>query len=240
VGPDSRLQAGYASDRLESPVAGLWDYRRQVTDLYHEVRGLARREGGRPAWLHWRAERDRLFTSHAQSPVLKTGRATFAGLTYFPYDPAWRLAVDLETISDGREERIDAGQDGVLRMTPFARTRGLAQRLGKELTLYWIGGYGGGVFLPFRDTSAGRQTYGGGRYLLDTVKSADLGRDEQGRVILDFNFAYNPSCAWSDLWVCPLALDANRVSVPINAGEGWNAPTADHDLTDMTESVLVS
>jgi len=60
------------------------------------------------------------------------------------------------------------------------------------LELYWLEGYGGGVFLPFADGTTGRETYGGGRYLLDTVKGSDLGTDG-GRLVLDFNFAYNPS-----------------------------------------------
>ncbi|MEQ8371099.1 MAG: DUF1684 domain-containing protein [Alphaproteobacteria bacterium] len=223
----------------EGAVSGLWDYRRQVADLYHEVRALARHEEGRAAWLHWRAVRDRLFAGHAQSPVPAAQRRVFAGLTYFPYDPAWRLTATLETIADGREERIDAGQDGVVRLTPFARSQGLAGRLGRELTLYWIGGYGGGVFLPFRDASAGQHTYGGGRYLLDTIKSADLGRDDDGRTVFDFNFAYNPSCVWSDLWVCPLAPDANRLNVPIMAGERWDAPATAPHTALMAAEVLI-
>jgi uncharacterized protein (DUF1684 family) len=104
-------------------------------------------------------------------------------------------------------------------MLPFARTAGLRQRLGDELTLYWIGGYGGGVFLPFKDATSGRETYGGGRYLLDTIKSADLGTTADGAVILDFNFAYNPSCAYSDRWTCPLAPAANQLPAAVRAGE---------------------
>ena len=84
---------------------------------------------------------------------------------------------------------------------PVARTAGLADRLGGELTVYWLGGYGGGVFMPFGDATNGSTTYGGGRYLLDGVKGADLGVVD-GRLILDFNFAYNPSCAYSTRWVC--------------------------------------
>jgi hypothetical protein len=106
-----------------------------------------------------------------------------------------------------------------LAFTPFARTLGLAERLGGELTLYWLGGYGGGVFLPIRDGSTGRDTYGGGRYLLDTIKGADLGRAPDGRVILDFNFAYNPSCAYSDAWVCPLSPPENTLRAAIRVGE---------------------
>jgi uncharacterized protein (DUF1684 family) len=87
-----------------------------------------------------------------------------------------------------------------------------------SLDVYWLEAYGGGIFLPFRDSTGGRQTYGAGRYLLDTVKGADLG-SEDGRLVLDFNFAFNPSCAYDDAWACPLAPPANRLEEPIEAGE---------------------
>ena len=71
------------------------------------------------------------------------------------------------------------------------------------LELYWLEGYGGGLFVPFADATSGRETYGAGRYLLDTVKGADLGQ-RGGRLVLDFNFAYQPSCAYDPRWTCPL------------------------------------
>ena len=87
-----------------------------------------------------------------------------------------------------------------------------------ELALFWLDAYGGGVFLPFADATRGRETYGGGRYLLDTVKGADLG-EEDGRLVLDFNFAYNPSCSYDPRWVCPLSPPENRLPVAVRAGE---------------------
>jgi uncharacterized protein (DUF1684 family) len=87
-----------------------------------------------------------------------------------------------------------------------------------ELSLYWLEGYGGGIFLPFADTTRGSETYGGGRYLLDTVKGADLG-EADGQLVLDFNFAYNPSCAYDPRWVCPLSPPENRLDVAVRAGE---------------------
>jgi hypothetical protein len=87
-----------------------------------------------------------------------------------------------------------------------------------SLELYWLDGYGGGLFVPFRDATSGTSTYGAGRYLLDTVKGADLGT-ENGRLVLDFNFSYNPSCSYDPRWVCPLAPPPNRLSVPVRAGE---------------------
>jgi len=193
----------------------LWDWRRQVADLYGEVR---RADDPESAWHHWRRARDGLFRHHPQSPLEGKARATFAGLRYFAYDPAFRLPVALEGVT-GAAELVPGGEDGEVRLVPFARTRGLAPRLGGELTLYWIGGYGGGVFLPFRDASTGEATFGGGRYLLDSRKGADLGLADAGAVLLDFNFAYNPSCAYDGRWICPLAPAANDLPESVPAGE---------------------
>ena len=191
----------------------LWDWRRQVADLYGAVRA---NPDPHAAWDHWRAVRDRLFRGHPQTPI-EPG-TPFTALPFFPYDPALRFLVALDPL-DGPDEVLPAGKDGDLRMRPFARTAGLAAALGGELTLYWLQGYCGGVFLPFADATSGRGTYGAGRYLLDTIKSADLGAAPDGRTVLDFNFAYNPSCAYSDRYVCPLAPRANRLPAPVRAGE---------------------
>src|SRR5204862_506924 len=80
----------------------------------------------------------------------------------------------------------------------------------RALELYWLVGYGGGVFCPFADATSSGSTYGGGRYLLDTVKGADLGGDDR-QLVLDFNFAYNPSCSYDPRWVCLLTPPANRL-----------------------------
>ena len=88
----------------------------------------------------------------------------------------------------------------------------------QTLDVYWLEGYGGGAFLPFLDWTSSDETYGGGRYLLDTVKGSDLG-EEGGRLVLDFNFAYNPSCSYDGRWVCPLAPTENRLEVAVRAGE---------------------
>ena len=170
------------------------------------------------AWTRWRSGRDRLFGAHSQSPLEPGLRRDFRGLPYFAYDKSLRLCVAL-TLVDEPMMSFDAGHDGVLRMRPFGRTTGLAQRLGGELTLFWLTGYGGGVFLPFADATNGSETYGAGRYLLDTIKSADLGTDAHGDLILDFNFAYNPSCSYSARYVCPLAPPENRLELEVRAGE---------------------
>ena len=190
----------------------LWDWRRRVAGLYAAVRAMEDPEAG---WRLWRAERDRLFREHPQSPI--EDRVGFEALPCFDYDPALRFAVGLREV-EGASFEVAAGSDGTMRMRPFARTDGLGV-LGGELTLYWIEGYGGGVLLPFTDATSGRESYGGGRYLLDTIKGADLGEDDLGRTVLDFNFSYNPSCSYSDRYVCPLAPPANRLAGRVAAGE---------------------
>jgi uncharacterized protein (DUF1684 family) len=206
-----------SADPLEI-YATLWDWRRQIAELYAELRGLADPEA---AWRLWCARRNRLFAGHPQTPLDPARHRYFEALDLFPYQPRFRFEVDLEAPEDRAPVSMTAGADGEPVLLPFARTRGLARDLGGELMLYWITGYGGGVFLPFRDATNGDTTYAGGRYLLDTIKGADLGTRD-GRVILDFNFAYNPSCSYSGRWACPLAPAANRLPQPVTAGERLN------------------
>ncbi len=143
----------------------------------------------------------------------------FAGLDYFPYEPSLRFTVELDELHGADPLTMQAGRDGSVNLRPFAKTQGLEHGLGAELTLYWIDGYGGGVFLPFGDKTNGSESFAGGRYLLDTIKGADLGWTADMKIILDFNFAYNPSCSYSDQWVCPLAPSQNKFAQPIRAGE---------------------
>jgi len=175
----------------------LLDWRRRVFALYAEVRAT---DDPEQAWERWRAVRAELYRDHPQSPR-RGGEPR-----YFPYDAARRF-----------EASVEPSEPEPIELNGFPFTRFARARLSEavSLDLYWLETYGGGVFLPFRDGTSGRETYGAGRYLLDTVKGADLG----GELILDFNFAYNPSCAWDDRWACPLTPPANRLEVRIEAGE---------------------
>jgi uncharacterized protein len=196
-------------------MVALWDWRRRVAELYAQVRASE----PRPGWELWRAARDELFRSHTQSPLEPSQRAAFPGLSYFDYDASLRVPVSLVPAAGREPIRIDLGCDGLISLTAFAQTKGLRDLFGGELTLYWIEGYGGGVFLPFKDATSGAESYGGGRYLLDTIKGADLGCMYDGRAILDFNFAYQPSCSYSEQWVCPLAPAENALPAAVRAGE---------------------
>ena len=193
-----------------SEALDLLDWKRRVFALYAEVRGAADAEH---AWVRWRGVRDELFRAHSQSPLPPEARARFTGLDYFPYDPALRFEASVERAEPATLE-IDGSAGSKTRFRRFAHARFGETRL----ELYWLEAYGGGIFLPFRDETSGHETYGAGRYLLDTVKGADLG-GEGDSLVLDFNFAFNPSCAWGDHWACPLAPPANRLSLRIEAGE---------------------
>ena len=188
----------------------LLDWKRRIFELYAEVRSASDPQA---AWTRWREVRDELYGSHPQTPVAPGARASFGGVDYFPYDPELRFLADVEeAVPQSLEIAGSAGS--TVRFTRF----GVARFALGELELYWLDGYGGGVFLPFGDATNGSETYGAGRYLLDTVKGSDLGMQER-RLVLDFNFAYNPSCAYDDRWACPLTPPPNRLGVELRAGE---------------------
>jgi uncharacterized protein (DUF1684 family) len=192
----------------------LLDWKRRVFALYAEARASADPER---AWRRWRAERDLLFRTHPQSPIPAGERERYPGVAYFDYDPAYRV---LAEVVPGGDEVRDVGASGgeIVRFRRFGAVRFVLAGGPQELALYWLESYGGGIFLPFADASSGSRTYGAGRYLLDTVKGADLGEID-GRLVLDFNFAYNPSCSYDPRWVCPLSPPENRLAVEVLAGE---------------------
>ena len=192
----------------------LLDWKRRVFGLYAGVRAAGDPEA---AWHAWRDGRDTLFRGHPQSPLPPEARESFGGLAYFDYDPAFRVLGELVRGDDGLRDVAASGGEAV-RFRRFGTVRFELADGARELSLYWLEGYGGGVFLPFADATRGGETYGGGRYLLDTVKGADLG-EADGRLVLDFNFAYNPSCSYDPRWVCPLSPPENRLDVAVRAGE---------------------
>jgi uncharacterized protein len=193
----------------------LLDWRRRVFALYQEVRGAADPEAG---WGRWREIRREMITRHPQSPIREPDRrAAFPGPVYYDYAPEFRVEAE---VAEAEPERvvIEGSADGRFGFTRFGTARFELGVQPQHLSLYWLEGYGGGAFLSFRDATSGAETYGACRYLLDTVKGADLGM-EGDRLILDFNFAYQPSCSYDPEWVCPLAPPNNRLAVPVRAGE---------------------
>ncbi|HYN70447.1 MAG TPA: DUF1684 domain-containing protein [Candidatus Eisenbacteria bacterium] len=230
-----------ADDRLS-----LADWRRRVADLYSEVRAMAVADP-ESAWRRWREIREWLFREHPQSPVPAAERSTFEE-HHWPYDPGLRF--ELRVIEDEGEDAASDARGALPAASPPGGGPGINfggglgtlvlpistggersfSRIGwlevpfaagaRRLGLYWMAGYAGGLFLPFRDATNGDQTYGAGRYLLDAAKSADLGGDAERRtLILDFNFSFHPSCAFDPRWSCPLSPPENRLDLPVEAGE---------------------
>ena len=191
------------------------DWRRHVAALYAEVRATPD-----PATAHalWRRGRNRLFADHPASPLLADDRPTFTGLRYAAYDPTLRFTLDVDTASPAADLEVPTGTDGLVTFRCLGHIQ--IPAVG-NLDVWWLLGYGGGLFLPVKDPNP--ETYGGGRYPLDTVKGADLGGqlqpDGSATLLIDVNFAYNPSCAYDPAWACPLAPPGNTVDRPINAGE---------------------
>jgi uncharacterized protein (DUF1684 family) len=198
-------------DRLD-----LLDYRRRVAEMYQFMR--ERGTDTLQAFSHFRQVRDDLFRTHSQSPLDDDHKANFAGLHYFDYDPAFRVVAKVDGAVEPRVYELQLGDDGPLSIRQFGQVSFELPTGAGTLALFWIMGYGGGVFLPFRDATNNRQTYGGGRYLYDTIKGADLGT-AQGGIALDFNYAYHPSCYYNPRWVCPLAPPQNILDFPVTAGE---------------------
>ncbi|WP_067503838.1 DUF1684 domain-containing protein [Actinoplanes sp. TFC3] len=183
----------------------LADYRAAVARLYLSAAGLE----------DFRAQRDHLFATHPQSAIARG--EPFDGLRYFAPTDEFIAEVDLRE-APGEIDIDTGGPDGVCH---YSRA-GILQTPWGELSLWWLRAYGGGLFLPVRDLTSGPESYGGGRYLTDTVKGTH-GRGLEllggNRVRLDFNYLYNPSCAYNEAWLCPLAPPENTLRVAIRAGE---------------------
>jgi uncharacterized protein len=203
------------TDVLAQACVDLVDWRRRVGNLY--------RLTGPDAMARFRRGRDELFRTHPQSPIEEEERAAFSGLRYFDHDPAYRVSARLDP-GDGSELVIDTGgEDGAVRYQRIGRLAFTLDGQRCTLTVLSLVQYAGGLFVPFRDRTSGHETYGGGRYLFDTAKDTDGlvfevtpgSRD----VVVDFNFAYNASCAYSPRWACPLAPPENHLQVAVRAGE---------------------
>jgi uncharacterized protein (DUF1684 family) len=232
---------------IRSEYLELADWRRRVAEMWTEWREGAAADPA-AATAVFRAAKDEVFRDHPQSPLPEAERASFRRLAYWPYDPAWRMTVRLEPDADDSGPESEAGaragapgvaeqiglppaQSGLAINLPSSTSESFSFRRigsvrlrgpleGRRLSVFWMAGYAGGLFLPFRDATSGQATYGAGRYLLDTIKGADHGGDwREGTLILDFNMAFHPSCAYDPRWSCPLAPPENRLAVAVEAGE---------------------
>ncbi|HEY6744608.1 MAG TPA: DUF1684 domain-containing protein [Mycobacteriales bacterium] len=199
--------------------SALADYRQRVAEMY-----LTRPRDGADGLAAFRAAREELFLTHPCSALDDSQRRTGVGPAYYERDAGMVVTTTLVPVDDGERVAMDTGgEDGILHYRRLGR---MVMPVG-ELTLFWLLGYGGGLFLPFRDATGATSTYGGGRYLTDTIKGT-YGRGlvlDGDAVTLDFNYAYNPSCAYNSAYLCPLAPRENWLVAPVPAGEmRYSAP----------------
>ncbi len=202
----------------------LYDYRCRVADMYRMRRqATLAGEDATSVLQRFREARNELFVKHSQSALDIEQKRKFQGLRYFLYNPAMCVEADIDTGVEPVQLSVAMNAEESMTMTTVGRLHFTLEGVRVALSLYWLNIYGGGLFLPFRDTTSPAESYGGGRYLFDTIKGSDFlaSTDASGieRILLDFNYAYNPSCAYNDRWVCPLAPVENRLSIPIRAGE---------------------
>ena len=201
---------------MSSNAFALAHWRRSVAALYAEVRRPT--ADPRAQCEAFRRARDSSFERIRKVPSPSTCEASWPGVQWFPYDPAARVDALIEPAAERATFEIALAADGMLRCTRAGVAHFVLAGHRASLALYWLEGYGGGLWLPFADATTGVSTYGGGRYLYDTIKGADLGVDETS-IVLDFNYAYHPSCAYDERWSCPLAPPENRLEFAVEAGE---------------------
>jgi len=163
-----------------------------------------------------RREKDWFFAGHWQSPMSPEERAEFRGLDYYPPDPDLRFEVELHEHEEKERVRMAYTKGEEL---DFIRWGEFRFRVGGEecvLQAYKSDAEEERLFIPFRDATSGRETYGGGRYL-----DLDPARDRTADVkwILDFNRAYNPWCVYSEEYTCPFVPRENWLAVLVRAGE---------------------
>jgi len=197
----------------------LTGWRRSIQQLYAMVRAAPRGDAGRAIW---QAGRDELFRSHPQSPLSTGDPLRSTGIPLWPYDERYRFSLTIRPAAVERTVVLptDGGNDTRLRLLG---TVDVPEPVGATLGVWSLEQYGGGIFVPLRDGTAGSTTYGGGRYILDTAKGADLGGTGDA-LVLDFNFAYHPSCRYDPSWQCPLAPAENTIAIPVPVGECLSPP----------------
>ncbi len=157
----------------------------------------------------FRTEKDDFFKSHPQSPLTREQKKEFKGLSYFPENEALRLEVQVDLLNDQKPMMMQTSTGGVQEYLRYGKFKFQVDGQEAELTIYQSEQ---GFFLPFVDSLAGKETYPAGRYL-------DPEPLPGNRFLVDFNVAYNPYCAYNEMWSCPITPAENRLKIPVRAGE---------------------
>lgn len=160
--------------------------------------------------LEFRKEKDRFFKHHESSPIDHEGRHTFKGLKYYPENPDLRFVVEVKPFQDQEQVQLQTSTGVFEQYIRYGRFQFEVDGEAAELTLFTS--EDGSSFLPFVDATSPQETYGAGRYL-------EVEKLGENSYLVDFNLAYNPWCAYSPYYSCPLPPDENRLIVPIRAGE---------------------
>ncbi len=157
----------------------------------------------------FRVEKDAFFGSHPQSPLTREQKQDFKGLHYFPENEALRLEIKVDEFQVKEKFEMQTSTGDIQLYEKFGKFQFITEGIEVELTIYQ-GPHG--FFLPFVDSLAGSETYPAGRYLEPEPLPG-------GRFFVDFNNAYNPYCAYNEMWSCPITPAENRLKVPVRAGE---------------------
>jgi uncharacterized protein (DUF1684 family) len=201
-----------------SYAAALVEWRERVGEIYKQVRANHAKDARR-AWEKFRQERDELYKHHRCSALSEPEKLRFSAFPNYNYDPRFCFTGAVEYAVDETEHTAHLSE-GLLTYRKIARANFRYRRKAHTLSIFWLDIYGGGIWIPIGDETNGDTTYGGGRYLFDTTKNADLGINKDGRtILLDMNFLYPPSCSLNSQWVCPLCPPENKLPIRIQAGE---------------------
>lgn len=157
----------------------------------------------------FRAAKDDFFRESPGSPLTPEQQKAFKGLVYFPENPSLDLEVDIQAFDHPDEVKMQTTTGDIQTYERYGQFTFEVDGQSAQLTVFHNEN---GYFLPFVDALAGQETYGAGRYL----EPEPLGED---RFTVNFNLAYNPYCAYNELWSCPITPAENRIQVPVRAGE---------------------
>ena len=157
----------------------------------------------------FRKEKDEFFRGHSQSPLTREQKTNFHGLNYFPEQESLCLEVKVEEFAAKEQFEMQTSTGNVQTYMKFGKFKFTVDGVEAELTIYQSDH---GFFLPFVDSLAGSETYPAGRYLEPEALPG-------GHFLIDFNIAYNPYCAYNEMWSCPITPAENRLKVAIRAGE---------------------
>jgi uncharacterized protein (DUF1684 family) len=159
----------------------------------------------------FRQSKDEFFAGGHDSPLTHHQAIDFKGLKYFDDNPDLRFVADPETFESQEVVEMQTSTGDVAQYIRWGRVSFEVEHQKAQLTLMKDED-GGGFFLPFADATSGQETYGAGRYL-------DVRELPDGKLLIDFNYAYNPYCAYNESWSCPLTPSENRLKVAVRAGE---------------------